>query len=209
MNASTQPQHGATAPPTKSRREDIVLVAAEMFATKGYADTGVDEIGEAVGITGPALYRHFANKQALVDALCLDGMKSLLAEAKSVVELESESAEEVLDQLINARIEFAFGPHRHSFAIRHNANVHLSPKAQQQLTSMEGRYRDEWMRVLIRMCPTTATSDLHIAWVGIHQLVGFTAMYELSRYSALYEDAVQTAALKEQLFRMAKAAILA
>jgi AcrR family transcriptional regulator len=50
------------------RREAILDAATQLFSTRGYAETGMDDIGEAVGVTGPAVYRHFASKQELLAA---------------------------------------------------------------------------------------------------------------------------------------------
>ena len=44
------------------RREEILAVASSLFAERGYAATGIDEIGEAAGITGGGVYRHFPSK---------------------------------------------------------------------------------------------------------------------------------------------------
>jgi AcrR family transcriptional regulator len=49
----------------KNRREQIIRAAAESFSEQGYFATGVDQIAGQVGISGPALYRHFPNKYAL------------------------------------------------------------------------------------------------------------------------------------------------
>lgn len=52
----------------KNRRELILRAAAQLFRTYGYQAVGIDDIGEAVGITGPAVYRHFRNKEELLVA---------------------------------------------------------------------------------------------------------------------------------------------
>ena len=49
----------------KNRKAQIAAVAAEAFSERGYHGVSVDEIAAAVGISGPALYRHFPNKYAL------------------------------------------------------------------------------------------------------------------------------------------------
>ncbi|WP_241665967.1 TetR/AcrR family transcriptional regulator [Prescottella subtropica] len=49
----------------KDRKLQIATVAAEAFSARGYHGVGVDEIAAVVGISGPALYRHFPNKYAL------------------------------------------------------------------------------------------------------------------------------------------------
>ncbi len=48
------------------RREQIIAAAAELFRRKGYRGTSIEDIGSAVGTTGPALYRHFPSKEALL-----------------------------------------------------------------------------------------------------------------------------------------------
>ncbi|MCR8694482.1 TetR/AcrR family transcriptional regulator [Rhodococcus pyridinivorans] len=49
----------------KNRKAQIATVAAEAFSERGYHGVSIDEIATTVGISGPALYRHFPNKYAL------------------------------------------------------------------------------------------------------------------------------------------------
>src|SRR5207248_6741914 len=49
-----------------NRREQILAAAAELFAHHGFHGVGIDDIGAAVGISGPALYRHFRSKDAIL-----------------------------------------------------------------------------------------------------------------------------------------------
>ncbi|WP_439817168.1 TetR/AcrR family transcriptional regulator [Zavarzinia sp. CC-PAN008] len=53
----------------KDRRQQILAAAARLFSDQGYNATAIDDIGAAVAITGPAIYRHFASKQAILLAL--------------------------------------------------------------------------------------------------------------------------------------------
>ncbi|WP_019931208.1 TetR/AcrR family transcriptional regulator [Nocardia sp. BMG111209] len=62
----------------KNRKAQIVGVAARAFSERGYHPVGVDEIAAEVGISGPALYRHFANKYALLVAAAELGAQTLL-----------------------------------------------------------------------------------------------------------------------------------
>src|SRR5690349_9213033 len=50
----------------RSRRDQLAAVAAELFRARGYAAVGVSDIAAAAGLTGPALYRHFPDKQAVL-----------------------------------------------------------------------------------------------------------------------------------------------
>jgi len=50
-------------------REEILRVALQLFTEKGYESTSTRDIGEALGITKPALYYHFRNKEDIVASL--------------------------------------------------------------------------------------------------------------------------------------------
>ncbi|MGX1810242.1 TetR/AcrR family transcriptional regulator [Nocardia sp. NPDC055321] len=67
----------------KNRKAQIVRVAARAFAERGYHPVGVDEIAAEVGISGPALYRHFHNKYAMLVAAAEMGAQQLLDAAKA------------------------------------------------------------------------------------------------------------------------------
>ncbi|WP_330183471.1 TetR/AcrR family transcriptional regulator [Nocardia sp. NBC_01503] len=67
----------------KNRKAQIVGVAARAFAERGYHPVGVDEIAAEVGISGPALYRHFSNKYAMLVAAAEMGAQQLLDSAKA------------------------------------------------------------------------------------------------------------------------------
>ncbi|MEU5844007.1 TetR family transcriptional regulator [Rhodococcus sp. NPDC047139] len=67
----------------KNRKAQIAAVAAEAFSERGYHGVSIDEIATAVGISGPALYRHFPNKYALFHHAVVtlaDALGSALAE---------------------------------------------------------------------------------------------------------------------------------
>ncbi|MFW0788219.1 TetR/AcrR family transcriptional regulator [Gordonia sp. CPCC 205333] len=55
--------------PDDDRRTEILDAAAQLFADRGFGPVGVDEIGAAVGITGPSVYRHFPSKAAILIAI--------------------------------------------------------------------------------------------------------------------------------------------
>jgi AcrR family transcriptional regulator len=52
-----------------ARREAILSAAAQLFAERGYAAVGMDDIGAAAGVTGPAIYRHFGAKASVLTAV--------------------------------------------------------------------------------------------------------------------------------------------
>lgn len=48
------------------RKSQIARIAADLFCERGYYTVGLGEIATEAGITGPAIYRHFRNKQAIL-----------------------------------------------------------------------------------------------------------------------------------------------
>lgn len=67
------------APPRGARRQQIIEVAADQFRRSGYHNVGINDIAEALGLTGPALYRHFRNKQELLLATIEDAVEDFVA----------------------------------------------------------------------------------------------------------------------------------
>ena len=60
------PGRGAQTLRGEKRRDLILKVAAQLFAENGFDSVSINEIGIAAGITGPAIYRYFASKEALL-----------------------------------------------------------------------------------------------------------------------------------------------
>ncbi|MEV5838750.1 helix-turn-helix domain-containing protein [Nocardia sp. NPDC052112] len=51
------------------RPERLIVAAARLFNTRGYAAVSIDDIGAAVGVSGPALYHHFDGKAELLSQI--------------------------------------------------------------------------------------------------------------------------------------------
>jgi AcrR family transcriptional regulator len=70
--------------PWDERRRLIIEAASQSFATRGYANTSIDEVAAAAGVTKPIVYRHFGPKKKLHMALLAihrDELLTTLAEA--------------------------------------------------------------------------------------------------------------------------------
>lgn len=56
------------------RRTAILQAAARLFREKGFHGVGMDEIGKRVGVSGPAIYHHFAGKDEILATLFDEAM---------------------------------------------------------------------------------------------------------------------------------------
>jgi AcrR family transcriptional regulator len=60
---------GAVRGAGSERRDEILAIAAHLFAERGFAATTVREIADAAGILSGSLYHHFDSKESMVDEL--------------------------------------------------------------------------------------------------------------------------------------------
>jgi len=88
----------------EGRRGEILDAALEVFAEKGYERGTMRDIAAHVGVTEPALYRHYAGKEALfADLVALAG-DQVIARASSILdEVNPENLRESLLDLVRAR----------------------------------------------------------------------------------------------------------
>jgi AcrR family transcriptional regulator len=80
------PEPGVIAALEPGRRGEILDAALQVFAEKGYASGSMRDIAGRVGVSEPALYRHFPGKQALFLALVRVAAGHLRAEAFAILD---------------------------------------------------------------------------------------------------------------------------
>ena len=62
----------------ENRRQALLASAAALFAVDGFNRVSLEDLGAAAGVSGPAVYRHFPGKQAVLGALLLSVSQDLL-----------------------------------------------------------------------------------------------------------------------------------
>ena len=50
----------------QNRRQALLSAAASLFALHGFSRVSLEDLGAAAGVSGPAVYRHFPGKQAVL-----------------------------------------------------------------------------------------------------------------------------------------------
>jgi len=78
----------------KDTRENILLVSLRLFAQEGYEAVSVSQIAGELGLTKGALYRHYANKQAIFESI-LQKMEQLDAERAQAFELPEGTVQDM------------------------------------------------------------------------------------------------------------------
>ncbi|MGA9871568.1 MAG: TetR/AcrR family transcriptional regulator [Rhodococcus sp. (in: high G+C Gram-positive bacteria)] len=89
----------------RDRKAQILTVAAEAFSERGYHAVGIDDIAEALDISGPALYRHFPTKYAMFVHTVMRLTGILLTATDPVESAQEITPQERLDAVMTAIIE--------------------------------------------------------------------------------------------------------
>ena len=125
-----------------SRREQILATAAGLFADRGFHGVSVAELGAACGISGPALYKHFPSKDAMLAEMLVSISEELLrvGRERSAGERNPHRA---LAALVEWHVEFAL----HSkplIVVQDRDWASLPPEARERVRSLQRRYVDLW-----------------------------------------------------------------
>jgi AcrR family transcriptional regulator len=67
------------------RKSQVLTASARLFLEYGYHNVSVDDIAAAVGLTGPALYRHFRNKHDILEQALDEQMSAFEAVTSGVL----------------------------------------------------------------------------------------------------------------------------
>jgi TetR/AcrR family transcriptional regulator, cholesterol catabolism regulator len=85
------------------RRDEILAIAAELFAERGFAATTVREIADAAGILSGSLYHHFDSKESMADELVHEMLGRVLAEYHRIIDSDADP-----EQTLRALMREAF-----------------------------------------------------------------------------------------------------
>jgi AcrR family transcriptional regulator len=69
-----------------ARRDDILLAAAALFASKGYAATSIRDIAESVGLLSGSLYYHFSSKEEILLEAHTKGVTQVMAAVEAAID---------------------------------------------------------------------------------------------------------------------------
>lgn len=159
-SALTSRQHAKA-----ERTAQLLRAASHLFAERGYAAVSIGDVGSAVGISGPALYRHFRSKPALLGAVLIDISERLLAGGTT----RSGS----LTELISFHADFSLSePDRIRIYERDLAHVELDEA--HQVRRLQRQYVDVWVAALIATVPGTTEGTARFRAQAVISLLNST-----------------------------------
>lgn len=179
-----------------SRREEILEIAAGLFAERGFHGVSIAELGAACGFSGPALYKHFRSKQAILSEMLVSISEQLLAEGRARVRAADDDRA-ALVSLIEWHVDFAL-THKPLIVVQDRDWAALPLEAREKVRETQRKYVEVWVKVL-----RSIDGDLPLASARatVHAAFG---LINSTPHSALASDE----AMREILTGMAERALL-
>lgn len=179
------------------RRHALLTAAARLFAERGYSGTSIDDLGSAAGVSGPALYKHFSGKQAMLSAILLDASEGLYAGGLDV--LARATGEQALHSLVAFHADFALD-NADVIRVQDRDLEQLADNDRHTVRALQRRYVELWVDVLETMNPGVSRSVLRTRAHAVFGLLNSTPHTG---------HALDRQALRVELERMTIAALLA
>jgi AcrR family transcriptional regulator len=177
----------------------ILAAAASLFRRKGFHETGIDEIGAAVGITGPGVYRHFESKQHLLASILDRTMERHQAIVAEVVAGGLPPAE-ALRKLVDLSAA-ALAADRDAAAIYFQEARSLPTASAARFTRIQRSLIREWVHLLCNARPELNEEDAHVAVRAAGGMLNSVAYFDTSmpaqRLGKLLADMTYAALLSD------------
>jgi len=119
---STRPTRPALRERYDRRRAEVVLGAARVFAERGYDQTSVPELAEALGLAAGSLYHYVPSKEELLRAICDQLMDPLLEQAEALL-AEPREPDEQLRALVRLWVEHVVAHRDHMLVFQQERHL--------------------------------------------------------------------------------------
>ena len=129
------------------KKKEIMKAAAFLFREKGYTSTKMEDIGDAVGLLPPSLYRYFKSKEDLLRSVMVPSAEV----GTEMIEEIAESAKSPTEKLreafhVHLRLFDDYYPDMFVFAAR-NSDV-LNASLSRHLQAIRIRYTEAWTTII-------------------------------------------------------------
>jgi AcrR family transcriptional regulator len=136
---------------TLPTRERLLTSGAALFAERGFHGVSIEDLGASIGLTGPAIYRHFKTKSALLAAMLISVSQSLLDGAEEVIALE-QGPKATLSDLIDRHLDFALTKPA-LIKVQERDFANLDPVDADEIRRLQRRYVEIWAKTLESLEP--------------------------------------------------------
>lgn len=155
-----------------NRRAELLHRAAGLFAVHGFAGVSTGDLGEAVGMSGPALYNYFPSKEALLAEILVDVSTRLLEGGREIRE-EGGDARVVLRRLLEFHVDFALADAA-VIRVQDRELASLPTEASHEVRALQRQYVALWSEVLVELVPTAGAAERDTRLLAVFGLINST-----------------------------------
>lgn len=131
--------------------EALLHSAVLLFGKQGYAETGVTEIADAVGVPASGVYRYFSSKSDILTTGLQRAVDRIAGEMAAIAGVFAEP-DEALRRLIEAYVATVFA-NPELASVYDTERVHLAPAERELLRDSERAFIETWARPLMAVRP--------------------------------------------------------
>lgn len=176
----------------RNRKAQLADAAAELFRKHGYHQVSVNDIAQAAGVTGPAVYRHFRGKQDILAHVLLSGMDTFGLVTERALATPGTAADQ-LSALLRAVAELAVD-RREITALWRWEGRHLAEADRTKIRHRGAELMAQWGIALRDARPELAKSDAELLCWATLSVYGSLSDHHTSPPRRRFEDLLVTLA---------------
>jgi TetR/AcrR family transcriptional regulator, cholesterol catabolism regulator len=133
---------------TMTRRDELLRIAAALFAERGGKNTTVRDIADAAGILSGSLYHHFDSKESMVDEILSSFQEELFGTWDAIMRSKLDARAKI-EAVVRASFD-ALDKHHSEVAIYQNDAVYLMESSERfaYLKERNDQFREVWLKLL-------------------------------------------------------------
>jgi AcrR family transcriptional regulator len=152
--------------------------ALRLFAERGYQLTTMVDIGAALGIRGPSLYKHVASKQEMLAEIMTETMTTLIARQRAAVDAGGPPDVQ-LRRAVEAHVRY-HATHREHALVGNREIESLDEPTRAQVIELRGTYEHGLRAIIERGCAAGAFSTAHprlVSYAILDMGMGLSSWY--------------------------------
>lgn len=151
------------------RQRELLTAASALFAQHGYHAVGINDISGALGLTGPAFYRHYPSKEAVLVAILEDAVTAHLDEIAAITRTFGDPLD-ALTAVVQNHVAFVF-EHTADIVTWRTEIRSLPPADRHRLRYLMRIYTEEWVRAVAAIRPDTDIETVRTMCQGVIAMI--------------------------------------
>ncbi|WP_298180505.1 TetR/AcrR family transcriptional regulator [Saccharomonospora sp.] len=179
----------------RDRRSQLATIASELFQQRGYHGVSINDIAAAAGVTGPAIYRHFADKQAVLAHVLLSGLRDMEVATEAALDPARSSTPEEIRELLTGLAARSV-ERRDTAALWRWEGRHLAAEAQQRIRRRSTAMLSAWATVLRRKRPELSEEDAELLCWATLSVFGSVSVHRVTLSKRRFTELLTSLALR-------------